>query len=167
MTSVSIREPLKIIWSILILYFLFARRFIILGMFYQRTEDEWPVPRSVKNRRSFLGFANYYRRFVSNFAQLARPLHALVGVCQGHDPKLFHNRWSQECQEVFESTNPVLAFADFSKLFILDVDASLSGLGTVLSQIQEGSEHVIVYASRSLRDGQKRWRSIVHRNWKY
>ena len=121
--------------------------------------SEWPVPRSVKNRRSFLRFTSYlYRRFVSNFAQLARQLHALVGVCQGHDPKLFRNRWSQECQEAFESTNPVnvLAFADFSKLFILDIDASLSGLGTVLSQIQKGSEHVIVYASRSLRDGQKR-----------
>ena len=122
----------------------------------------WPVPTTLKKLRSFIGFASYYRRFISDFAQLARPLHALTGVCQGHDPKYFRNRWSPECQEAFDSLKsrfisaPILAFADFSKPFIIDVDASQSGLGAVLSQIQEGCEKVIAFASRTLRDNEKK-----------
>ena len=46
---------------------------------------------------------------------------------------------------------PILAYADFSLPFILDIDASLSGLGAVLSQVQDGKERAIAYATRGLR----------------
>lgn len=65
--------------------------------------------------------------------------------------------WTQQCQESFEALKsklisaPVLAYADFSRTFILEVDASHSGLGAVLSQEQEGKVRPIAYASRSLR----------------
>ncbi len=122
----------------------------------------WPRPTSVAELRSFLGFASYYRRFVEGFAKLAAPLHRLVA--QLADPKRpkrgvqeFAEAWSAECQCGFErlkdklTTAPVLAYADFSLLFILEVDASHGGLGVVLSQEQQGKVCPIAYGSRSLR----------------
>lgn len=124
---------------------------------------EWKVPASVKELRSFLGFAGYYRRFVSGFAQIAGPLHELVNSCL-HELKTgkrltipFVNRWNEACQTAFEvlreklTTAPVLAFPDFSKPFRLETDASQEGLGAVLSQEHDGKYRVIAYASRRLR----------------
>ena len=122
---------------------------------------DWPIPRTVKQLRSFLGFASYYRQYIPDFSKIARPLHALVGDCQKHSPKYFQNRWTEECQKAMEELKskfvsmPILAYADFNLPFILDIDASLSGLGAVLSQIQDGKERVIAYASRGLRGSER------------
>ena len=107
----------------------------------------WPPPSTVTELRSFLGFASYYRRFVEGFAKLAAPLHKLVAVLEGSKLKIgmrtVTESWSEECQRSFEAlkkkltTAPVLAYADFSLSFILEVDASHGGLGSVLSQEQE------------------------------
>ena len=65
--------------------------------------------------------------------------------------------WSEKCQRSFEALKekltsaPVLAYADFSLPFILEVDASHSGLGAVLSQEQEGQVRPVAFASRGLR----------------
>lgn len=118
---------------------------------------DWPTPRTVKQLRSFLSFASYYRHYVPDFSRIARPLHALVGDCQKHSPKYFQSRWTEECQKAMDELKskfvsmPILAYADFEKHFIIDIDASLSGLGAVLSQVQNGKERVIAYASRGLR----------------
>lgn len=122
----------------------------------------WPRPQTVSDVRSFLGFASYYRRFVEGFAKLAAPLHRLVAVLGGTKAKRSSGQnllsmWSSECQQSFEAlktkltTAPVLAYADFSLPFILEVDASYSGLGAVLSQEQGGKVRPIAYASRGLR----------------
>lgn len=97
---------------------------------------EWKVPDSVKELRSFIGFAGYYRRSVSGFAQMAGPLHELVKSCL-HELKSgkrltipFANRWNEACQTAFEvlreklTTAPVLAFPDFRKPFRLKTDAN-------------------------------------------
>lgn len=123
---------------------------------------QWPCPTSVAELRSFLGFASYYRRFVEGFAKLAAPLHRLVAqLASPKRPKRgvqeFAQAWSSECQCGFEglkgklTTAPVLAYADFSLPFILEVDASHGGLGAVLSQEQQGKVRPIAYGSRSLR----------------
>ena len=111
---------------------------------------KWPVPKSRREVQQFLGLANYYRRFVHNFAEIARPLHHLT-------EKTTIFRWTTECQDAFEDLKhrlvsaPILAFPDCSKPFVLDTDASDSGIGAVLSQVQEDStERVIAYASRAL-----------------
>ena len=107
----------------------------------------WPVPRTVKETRSFLGLCSYYRRFVQDFAKTAKPLHALTG-------KYARFQWTEECQKAFEElkqktiTAPVIAFPRDEDTFILDCDASNEAIGAVLSQIQDGHERVIAYASR-------------------
>ncbi|KAI4885901.1 hypothetical protein NFI96_005622 [Prochilodus magdalenae] len=110
---------------------------------------EWKVPRSQTEVRSFLGLASYYRRFVQDFATIARPLHKLT-------EKGAKMVWSAQCQDSFEELKrrltmaPILAFPDPDKPFLLDTDASDVGIGGVLSQIVDGRERVIAYASRAL-----------------
>ena len=128
-----------------------------------RAVAEWPTPRTLKELRAFLGFASYYRRFVEGFARLAAPLHRLVGECQGprrqppSRPPAATFRWTAECTTAFQGLKqrltaaPVLAYADFSRPFILEVDASYHGLGAVLSQEHDGKRRPIAFASRGLR----------------
>ncbi|XP_076740530.1 uncharacterized protein LOC143418699 [Maylandia zebra] len=115
---------------------------------------DWPVPETIRQARSFLGLAGYYRHFVSGFA---RPLNAiLTGVPVNKKTDRRKVQWSPECQTAFEALKaaltqaPVLAYADYSLPFIVYTDASGRGLGAVLAQVQEGQERVIAYASRSL-----------------
>lgn len=121
----------------------------------------WQPPATISDLRSFLGFASYYRRFVEGFAKLAAPLHKLVAELAGKKSKgterAMAEHWSEECQSNFDALKikltmaPVLAYADFSSPFILEVDASYGGLGAVLSQEQNGKVRPIAYASRGLR----------------
>ena len=127
---------------------------------------DWPTPKTPKEVHSFVGLASYYRRFIPNFAKRAGPLHALIipasfkqKICRGEMKKsdLPEFQWTSAYQEGFDQLKkalteaPVLAYPDYSKLFILETDASLKGLGTVLSQKGDDNEiHVIAYASRSL-----------------
>ena len=108
------------------------------------------TPVNVKERRQFLGLASYYRHFVPKFAKVARPLHALTWK---ETPFV----WTAACQTAFDRVKcllvqtPILAYPDFSKGFVLETDASKSGLGAVLSQLQDdGRLYPIAYASRAL-----------------
>ena len=126
---------------------------------------DWPTSKTVKEVRSFLGLASYYRRFVAEFSRIARPLHALYPKVHELYPKDRHvgetkplaALWTPECQEAFLrlkmalTTAPVLGHPDFREPFRLEVDASREGLGAVLSQQQDGRKKVIAYASRTLR----------------
>ena len=125
-----------------------------------RAVAEWKRPNTLTELRSFLGFASYYRRFVEGFAQCAAPLHRLVGVLQQGRKKprsqALHDHWDPACETAFDQLKqklvraPVLGYADFSKPFILEVDASHAGLGAVLSQDQGGGRRPVAYASRGL-----------------
>lgn len=124
--------------------------------------SKWRQPTNVSELRSFLGFASYYRRFVEGFAKVAAPLHRLVAELSGSRSKRasgqqLQDAWSEECAASFEGLKdklvsaPVLAYADFSRPFVLEVDASYSGLGAVLSQEVDGKVRPVAYASRTLR----------------
>ena len=99
--------------------------------------------------RAFLGTAGYYRRFVHNFSMIAAPLFALT-------KKGVRYKWTKECQQAFDTlklklmTEPILALPNDEGLYQLDCDASDTGLGAVLSKVQNGVERVIAYASRTL-----------------
>ena len=127
-----------------------------------RAVADWPRPNTAREVRSFLGFASYYRRFVPDFARHAAPLHRLAAAAtsgkRGVPPVAeMASGWSEECEAGFQAlkaslvTAPVLAYADFSLPFVLDIDASYAGLGAVLSQEQGGRRRPIAYASRGLR----------------
>ena len=114
-----------------------------------QTISDWPVPQSVKEVRSFLGLASYYRRFIRGFAEIASPLHALTEKAREFE-------WSESCQNAFDElksrlqTSPILSYPIPEGDFVLDTDASGDGIGAVLSQMQEGEERVLAYASRKL-----------------
>lgn len=117
---------------------------------------EWPAPKNLTDVRSFLGLVNYYRRFIPNCAEVATPMVALTQKGRPFS-------WDEHCQEAFEELKdrltqaPVLAYpsTDAGKKFILDTDASGFAIGAVLSQLQEGEENVIAYASKSLNKAQR------------
>ena len=117
----------------------------------------WPAPTSTREVQQFLGFASYYRRFIRDFARVAKPLHRLTERTRSFF-------WAADCQSAFEelrhslSTAPVLAHPDFSRSFILDTDASNTGIGAVLSQIDDsGKERVVAYGSRVLSKPERRY----------
>eukprot|EP00731_Ephydatia_muelleri_P003764 Em0001g3764a len=106
---------------------------------------------SLKSERfkRFLGLASYYRRFVQGFAQVAAPLNALIN-------KGKEWMWTADCTHAFLElkkrlvSTPVLVMPQFTQEFILDTNASGEGLGAVLSQVIEGEEKVVAYASKTL-----------------
>ena len=122
-----------------------------------RKVREWPQPTSVKEVRQFLGLVSYYRRFIKDFSQIAKPLHRLT-------EKTSVFVWTEDCEDAFQQlrtrlvTSPILAFPDHRRPFILDTDASDVGIGAVLSQVQDdGVERVIAYASRVLTKAERRY----------
>jgi hypothetical protein len=128
----------------------------------------WPVPSTVKEVRAFLGFVGYYRRFVKGFASIARPLNDLLVENEAQNPNKVKSRkapfvWGETQQHAFEQlkdaiTNPpVLAYADYSKPFVVHTDASGTGLGAILYQEQDGLQRVVAYASRSLKPAEKNY----------
>ena len=112
----------------------------------------WPEPTNVKQLRSFLGLANYYRKFVSNFSRIAAPLNALT-------KKSVAFSWSAECREAFQvlkytlSTAPVLALPDLSKPYEVITDASGFALGAVLQQ----DGRPIAFASRRMQPAERNY----------
>ena len=118
---------------------------------------EFPVPKNVQEVRRFLGMTSYYRRFIPLFSKVAQALHVLT-----RQNVKFH--WDEECQRAFEALKrklveaPVLAYPSFTKDFMLETDASIEGLGAVLSQMQQdGYQHPIAFASRALSPSERNY----------
>jgi len=92
---------------------------------------DWPTPSDVKEVRSFLGLASYYRRFVLTFTEIAAPLHALT-------VKNKQFEWTTNCSRAFERlklaliSSPILAMPNDADLFLLDTDACDVSIGAVL-----------------------------------
>ena len=123
--------------------------------------QKWPRPKTVHDVCSFLGFTNYYHKFIYKYAQKARPLNQLVS---GENAKKKHKRveWNNDHEQAFRHLKsicmdtPVLAYANYKKPFRLNTDVSKTGLGVILYQQQEdGTFRVISYASRSLSKNEK------------
>jgi len=92
---------------------------------------DWIPPKTVKGIRSFLGFGNFYQKFISNYMEITKPLNKLTKKM-----KIFE--WSQECQTAFENLKkkflkePVLIIPDPSKQFFIESDTSKWATGAVL-----------------------------------
>ncbi|CCO35741.1 Retrotransposable element Tf2 155 kDa protein type 1 [Rhizoctonia solani AG-1 IB] len=119
--------------------------------------QDWPTPTRVKQVQSFLGFANFVRRFIANFSQIARPLHNLV-------KKEVKWQWTDKEEHAFRELQkaivnaPVIVHADPTKPYFLETDASGAALGSVLSQRQEdGRLHPIGYLSESFKGAEQNY----------
>ena len=108
----------------------------------------WERPKTVTQVRSFTAFCNYYRKFVKNFAEVAKPLYGLTS-------KAVKFTWKEEHEEAFQLLKmrllqaPILSFPNFSYPLVIDTDASETALGAVLSQVIE-EERPVAFESRVL-----------------
>ena len=110
---------------------------------------DWPIPKTLKALRGFLGLAGYYRKFIKGYSTLAAPLTALT--------KKQAFQWNGTAQKAFEDlkfalTNPpVLALPNYNSPFVIECDASASRIGAVLMQ----ENHPIAYISQELKTSNK------------
>jgi hypothetical protein len=113
------------------------------------------TPISKAEVHTFLGIANYYRKFIMNFAIIATPLYNLIK----------HNTvfsWDDRCEKAFQEiknrlmTAPILAHPDFNLPFEIHTDASMKGIGAILTQTQDTQEKAIWYASRKLTNAEQK-----------
>lgn len=119
---------------------------------------DYPIPKDASEAKRFTAFANYYRRHINNFAQIAKPLHNL-------NKKNVDFVWTKECQVAFEKLKnslviaPVLDFPNFdiNNEFILRTDASGYAVGAVLSN---SNDKPIAYASRMLNKAEQNYCTI-------
>jgi hypothetical protein len=113
---------------------------------------DWKVPKDVHDVRSFLGLANYFRRFLQGYSKMVVPLTNLTRKDRCW-------KWTEECQEAFEKVKhalnnaPVLAPPELGKPFEMVLDASGVGLGAVL--LQDGRP--VAFESRKLPPAQQNY----------
>ena len=126
---------------------------------------EMTPPANYTEVQRFLGMTGFFRRFIKNYARIAKPLNDIL---EGEASKMKSEAviLPLEALEVFEQLKmccmmaPVLAFADFEKEFQLETDASSEGLGAVLSQKQpDGKWHPIAFGSHELKGGEAKYHS--------
>lgn len=117
------------------------------------TMKNYPIPNNKDSVKRFVAFANYYRKFIRNFASIAAPLNKLTR-------KKSTFVWTTECMHSFQELKnslispTLLQYPDFSKQFIITVDASKYGIGAILSQSQNDEDLPIAYASKSFTKGE-------------
>lgn len=149
---------------------LFAKKFEYLGFIISESGisanpkkiesiQNFPVPQNVKQVQSFLGILNYYRRFVQNFAKIAKPLTML---CKQDLPFI----WTENTQKAFDLLKRlligevILKFPNFNEIFYVTTDASDVAIGAVLSQGELPNDRPIFFFSRALNDCQRRYSTI-------
>ena len=118
-------------------------------------------PETKKQVRSFMGLAGYYREFIPNFAALTVPL---TNLTRKGEPNIV--RWSESCDNAFLTvkshltTRPILKVPDMSKKFVLQTDASDTGVGAVLLQSHDEQLFPVAYASKKLLDRERSYSAI-------
>jgi hypothetical protein len=118
---------------------------------------DWPVPTTLKQKRSFLGFGNFYRKFIFHYSELAQPLNDLTKK----DKKF---EWSTDCQKAFDTMKkrfteePVLLMPDQSKPFQIKSDASKVATGVILTQLDSnGDRQPIAFLSKTFSEAKRKY----------
>uniref|UniRef100_A0A8C5MK70 Gypsy retrotransposon integrase-like protein 1 n=1 Tax=Leptobrachium leishanense TaxID=445787 RepID=A0A8C5MK70_9ANUR len=121
--------------------------------------SEWPLPQGLKAIQRFLGFSNYYRRFIKNYSAVASPIINMTRK------GLKNQIWSSQSKQAFEALKqaftsaPVLRHPDPRIPFVLEVDASEIGIGAVLSQRESPGKplHPCGFFSRKLSPAERNY----------
>jgi hypothetical protein len=124
-----------------------------------KTIQNWARPKTGKELQQFLGFANWYRRFIKDYATIAGPLYEI-----SKKRNLDDSLWSEERERSFEEIkvrmckSPVLRPPDWSRPMIIQADACDKGIGAILAQRDEqGHEYVIEYYSYKLTEAERKY----------
>jgi hypothetical protein len=125
--------------------------------------QEWPRMTNVQEVRQFVGFAQFYKRFIKDFAAIAAPL---TDLTRGTGIKKRPIIWTEDCQHSFDklkkllSSSPVLRVVDMNKPFKIGVDASDRGCGAVLLQPGEDPDaqwHPICFESKKFSEAERKY----------
>lgn len=118
---------------------------------------KWPTPAKLKDVQSFLGFCNFYRKFIPHYAELSKPLDNLKRKDQSWN-------WTLECQVAFEALKaeflkkPILRLPNPSKPFVLETDASKHAYGAVLMQEDDnGDLHPCGFISKAFNQAERNY----------
>ncbi|VDI25482.1 Hypothetical predicted protein, partial [Mytilus galloprovincialis] len=117
---------------------------------------KWPTPKSKKELMSYLGFVNYHRDHLHNYAEMTACLYDLAHQTGEVEWQQCHEKAFQQSKTALISA-PCLTYPNANDKFILDTDASDTTIGAVLSQLQNGEERVICFASHVLLKPQRRY----------
>ncbi|MBJ4389643.1 hypothetical protein JGE18_25535, partial [Salmonella enterica subsp. enterica serovar Typhimurium] len=121
----------------------------------------FPTPKNLRQLRRFMGMASWHRKFLKDLATIAEPLTRLLKKGRRYE-------WGEEQQAAFEqikallATAPVLQSPRFDEEFVIQTDASDTGVGAVLLQFIDGDERVLEYASRTLSPAERNY-SVTER----
>ena len=121
--------------------------------------ENFPVPHDPKSVKQFLGLAGYYRRFISDFSRIARPLTNLL-------KKDVEFEWTDVQEHAFVTlktllcSEPLLQYPDFTRPFLITTDASKYAVGGILSQGPIGKDRPVAYASRLLNSAEQNYSTI-------
>ncbi|KAJ1582987.1 hypothetical protein NDA12_006680 [Ustilago hordei] len=124
-----------------------------------RTVKEWPMPESIHDIQRFLGFANFYRRFIAHFARIAKPLTALVKPIE----RFKKLELPEEAQQAFHkliqafTSAGVLQHFDYHLPTRLETDASDFAIAGVLKQEHEGRWHPVAFYFRKMSSAEKNY----------
>ena len=116
---------------------------------------EFLVPTNTRQLKGFVGLAGYYRRFIPNFRKIAKTISTVK--------KEYPFVWNQKTDEAFITlkdiltSEPLLQYPDFTKPFVLTIDANNEFLGANISQGPIGSDLPISYASRTLVNSERKY----------
>lgn len=114
---------------------------------------DYPRPKNQDETKRFVAFANFYRRFINNFSNIAVPLNKMT-------QKRIKFKWSEECESAFKSLKkmlispPILVYPDYEKEFSVTVDASQWACGAVLSQKHGDADKPVSFISRTFKKGE-------------
>lgn len=119
----------------------------------------YPRPVTTTEVKRFVGMTSWYRKFICHFSTLMSPLNDLIKAKKKKEPIT----WTPEAEASFVKLKqalvsaPILNSPDFARPFIIQCDASDTGLGGVLTQNKDGQEVVIAFASRSLSQSERKY----------
>src|SRR5258705_10258123 len=118
---------------------------------------DWPTPENTTDVHSFLGFTNFYQRFIRNFSDIAKPMNALL---QKNTKWLWADEQACtfECLKTAICSAPVLVFPDPDRAYLVEADSSGYATGAVLSQMRDDKKwHPIAFINKGLSPAERNY----------